>query len=251
MRWSCVAFLVALAGCTANNPEFGLDGGDVSSGEAGGSSSLGASQEGNSADESSEGTQGDQCAQPDDRRPHIKLLGSSLGTGATTGSIAMIDGVLHVDCTSECASAIPDECAPFVFEIEPPLWEGWTPPPDCFRFQWVGVPDSIEELRVGAVSDREQLIVLGPAPLSNNLYDVESEQQSSCSCNGRECCPDDAGEYAIIVHADEDVMLYDEYPARDDVPWSNATYRVEVGGTSVVPDCEVPKRLQFRAYRSN
>ncbi|HWB75989.1 MAG TPA: hypothetical protein VG755_13565 [Nannocystaceae bacterium] len=250
MRW--VALLVALAGCTANNPEFGLDGGAGSSGvDAEGSSSLGASQEGNSADESSEGPQGDQCAEPDDRRTHIKLLGSMLGTGATTGSIAMVDGRLHVDCTSKCASAIPGECTPFVFEITPPLWEGWMPPTDCFRFQWAGVPDVIQELRVGAVDDREQLIVLGPEPLSNNLYDVESVQESSCSCEGRECCPDEAGDYAIIVHADMDIMLYDEYPARDDVPWSNATYRVEVGGTSIVPDCEVPKRLQFRAYRSN
>lgn len=252
MRWSCVASLAALAACTANNPEFGLDGGDASSGrtDGGSSSSIGASQEGSSADTSSEGAQGDKCPEPSERAPHVKLLGSSLGAGATNGSIALTDGVLHVDCTSPCASALGGECVPFAFEIDPPLWGNWAPPEQCFRFQWSGTLEAIQDLRVGAPGEREQLVVLGPEPLYNNALDIDLELQSGCSCGDYECCPTEPGEYALVVHADEDVVLDKGNAARDDVHWSEATYRVEAGGASVVPSCDTPKRVQFRAYRT-
>ncbi len=256
MRWCSIALLVLMA-CTADNPEFGLEssgstGSAPTSGTTTSSTSSSTGSEAETSVDSSSGESGTiaSCAEPDDRVTRIRVVGENVGAGATHGAIRRTSNGLEVDCDHPCAVDITGGCLRVGFEIEPPLWEEWSPPDGCFRFQWLGAdPEAVDELRVGLESMGDELMVLGAEPLFAKTYDVELKLREHCSCDERECCPIDAGDYGFVVHTPEDVVLGEAMSVYEDVEWMGGHYRLENGGSSIVPDCVHPKRIQFRAYQ--
>ncbi|MBC8072381.1 MAG: hypothetical protein IAG13_28925 [Deltaproteobacteria bacterium] len=248
------AWLLVLAGCTAANPEFGAGLARSDTGDASGSSSVGASSSDGVVDtgidvSSSDGGTVSACEPPDDEIPFVHLDQMIAGT-STHGAIQLTgDGLIAVDCTAPCAIDVVGGCQPVEFEIWPPLWGGWEPPGGCFRFQWASNDlEVIDELRIGGEGQPDALTILGGAPLAANAFDVEVEPSERCECADARCCPPDAGEYEIVVHGDEDLWLR-EGDTEEEVAWMKGVYRVENVASSLVPDCEAPVRMQFRAYR--
>ena len=102
-----------------------------------------------------------QCRTPGNIAPQIVLAGDAGPVGVAHGALVRTGSGIAIDCMAECALTLND-CTPISFEIVPPLWSEWQPSSECYRFQWFGSgPESIDDLRVGLESEREQLFV-GP-----------------------------------------------------------------------------------------
>jgi hypothetical protein len=248
------AWLLVLAGCTTANPEFGASLSSSDSGDTPGTSSAESSSSVGVGDTSLDASSSDggtlaTCEPPGGEIPYIRLDQMFAGT-TTHGAIHLIDaGLIAIDCADPCAVDVAGGCKPLQFEISPPLWGGWEPPPGCFRFQWVSDDlVEIDELRIGGEGQPDALTILGGRPLAANAFDVAVELHEPCACDGAQCCPPDAGEYTVVLNADEDLRL-GEGDSEQDVAWMKGVYRVENASSSIVPDCEAPVRMQFRAYR--
>jgi hypothetical protein len=251
VRW--LACVVVLGACTAANPEFGLDasssGSTAALDSSGAASSSGPMLDTGVDVSSSDGGTVSMCGPPGGLLPTIRLEGNAEGA-ATHGAIRLVgNNRIEINCDDPCITENTTACTPLAFEVSPPLWGGWEPPLGCFRFQWASNDlQVIDELRIGIEGQSDTLTVLGAAPLVANAFDVELEMKERCACEAAQCCPPESGEYVIVVHGEEDVRL-GAGESKGDVAWMQSAYRVENIASSIVPSCETPVRMQFRAYR--